>query len=114
LLGQAKLHPQVKVLRAAGGRRRPRHGLPLTEKVLSDPELEPIRKHADAEQRFRTGMGKKGIAFLGERVTRLQDGAAFADRRARLRKVRPVGVEMVFFAGPFLDFIILPDSQNCF
>jgi hypothetical protein len=44
----------------------------------------------------------------------LQDGAAFADRRARLRKVRPVGVEMVFFAGPFLDLIILAASQNSF
>ena len=84
------------------------------EKILSDPKLEPVSKHADSQQRFGAGMGKKGIAFLGERVARLQDGAAFADRRARLRKVRPIGVEMVFFAGPFLDFIILPASQNCF
>jgi hypothetical protein len=37
----------------------------------------------------RNGPAKKIISTpIGERVARLQDGAAFADRRARLRKVR--------------------------
>src|ERR1700746_3611401 len=69
LLGQAELHPQIKILRAARSRRRSRHGLPLMEKILSDPKLEPVRKHADAEQGFRAGMGNKGITFLGERIS---------------------------------------------
>jgi len=31
--------------------------------------LDTHADHAEAQQRFRAGMGKKGIAFLGKRIT---------------------------------------------